>query len=253
MALHYLRWELLNSSWTEQLIDFQDTLPGTLSDVQGKLKGAKGRLALLKEENARFCAPKTRIPTPAPKKKSSLVIPNRETFVSKIPSPKGPCPAPEWSQHLQGSRNNVEPDTSAVQSLEQHGNSPQAQVPAYGGSSAEAVTPEAQLQGHIELEDMSSEVLQLSQEIADQLAATPVADSAKESSESPTSSQPQLMAAPQQSAAPSSPQVAGMGTPQDFTSTFNLEELECSALLGAGMPEEGTSGVLLPHLVPRQS
>ncbi len=53
-------------------------------------KPGKGRLALLKEDNAKFCAPKTRIPTPAPKKKSrALTVPAPPpTFVSKIPSPK---------------------------------------------------------------------------------------------------------------------------------------------------------------------
>ncbi|CAL8467255.1 g6791 [Coccomyxa elongata] len=200
---------------------------------QGKLKGPKGRLALLKEENARFCAPKTRIPTPAPKKKSSLVIPIRDTFVSKIPSPKGPSLAPE------DNRKDVEAETS-LQNPEQDEGSPQVQAPVYGGSSTEAVTPEAQLQRHTDLQDISSDVLQLSQEIADQLAATSVTHPALDAFESPTSSQPPDMDAPQRTTASSSPQVAGMGTPQDFASTFNLEELDCSTLLGADMPEEGT-------------
>ena len=47
---------------------------------------------MLKEDNAKFCAPKTRIPTPAPKKKSrALTVPAlapAPRFVSKIPSPK---------------------------------------------------------------------------------------------------------------------------------------------------------------------
>ncbi len=52
-------------------------------------KPGKGRLALLKEDNAKFSAPKTRIPTPAPKKKSSALTAPVPKFVSKIPSPKG--------------------------------------------------------------------------------------------------------------------------------------------------------------------
>jgi len=44
---------------------------------------------MLKEDNAKFSAPKTRIPTPAPKKKSSAVTVPVPKFVSKIPSPKG--------------------------------------------------------------------------------------------------------------------------------------------------------------------
>ncbi|BDA40456.1 hypothetical protein COCOBI_01-1090 [Coccomyxa sp. Obi] len=211
---------------------------------QGKLKGPKGRLALLKEDNARFCAPKTRIPTPAPKKKPSLVVPIRDTFVSKIPSPKGPCPAPEGSQPLQDNRNDEQAEIS-VQGPEQLGSSPQVQAPAFEGSSTEAVTPDAQLQGHTDLEDISSEVLQLSQEIADQLAATPVAHPAMETSECPTGSQPPDMDVPQRLTEYSSPQVAGMGTPQDFTSTFHLEELDCSTLLGADMPEEETFGSIM--------
>lgn len=219
--------------------------------MQGKLKGPKGRLALLKEENARCCAPKTRIPTPAPKKKSSLVIlnVNRDTFVSKIPSPNGPSPAPGGFQSLQDSAKDAEAETS-VQTPEQDGGSPQVQAPAYGGSTTEAVTPEAQLQGHTDLEDISSDVLQLSQEIADQLAATSVAHPAMDTCESPTCSHPPGMDAPQRTTASSSPQVAGMGTPQDFTNTFNLEELDCSTLLGAGMPEEGTFGESLPLRLP---
>ena len=233
-------------SWrTEQLADYHRHLPENLLVVQGKLKGPKGRLALLKEENARFCAPKTRIPTPAPKKKSSLVIPNRDTFVTKIPSPKGPCPAPEGSELLQDDRQDVEADVSA-RHPEQDVSSPQVQAPVSGGSSTEAVTPEAQLQGHNGMEDIAAEVLQLSQEIADQLAAFPVDYPIMDSSESPNSRQPADMAAPQQSTESSSPQVAGMGTPQDFTSTFNLGELDCSILLPAEWPEAGTFGEWVP-------
>ena len=51
-------------------------------------KPGKGRLAMLKEDNAKFCAPKTRIPTPAPLKKTRAVTVPAPKFVSKIPSPK---------------------------------------------------------------------------------------------------------------------------------------------------------------------
>ena len=51
-------------------------------------KPGKGRLALLKEDNAKFCAPRTRIPTPAPKKKTKAVTVPASTFISRIPSPK---------------------------------------------------------------------------------------------------------------------------------------------------------------------
>ncbi len=43
---------------------------------------------MLKGDEAKFCAPRTRIPTPAPKKKAKPVAVSGPTFVSKIPSPK---------------------------------------------------------------------------------------------------------------------------------------------------------------------
>ena len=51
-------------------------------------KPGKGRLAMLKGDEAKFCAPRTRIPTPAPKKKAKPVAVSGPSFVSKIPSPK---------------------------------------------------------------------------------------------------------------------------------------------------------------------
>ena len=51
-------------------------------------KPGKGRLAMLKGDEAKFCAPRTRIPTPAHKKKAKPVAVSGPTFVSKIPSPK---------------------------------------------------------------------------------------------------------------------------------------------------------------------
>src|SRR5579875_1656301 len=57
--------------------------------AQAKPKAApKSRLAMLKDENARFCAPKTRIPTPAANKRtSSAHAASSNGFVSRIPLP----------------------------------------------------------------------------------------------------------------------------------------------------------------------
>ena len=125
--------------------------------------------------------------------------------------------------------------------------SPQAQGPAFGGcdSNREAVTPEAQLQGHAELEGIASEALQLSQEIANQLASTPPIHtglgSEDDTSQSSGSSQ-QLSISSPQLAASSSPQVAGMGTPLDFTAALNLDEFDSSTLVAASTVEEATFG-----------
>ena len=214
--------------------------------MQGMLKGPKGRLALLREENARFCAPKTRIPTPAPKKKPSQEAPSRGNFVSKIPSPT------TISSTLEGpaTSQNKDEDASSgiVKDKRQQQGSPHAQEPAFGNSDEdrEAVTPEAQVQGHTELEGITSEALQLSEDIATQLACTPAAHAPMSPEEDASVSGQQASMSSPQALAASSPQVAGMGTPLDFTSTLNLEEFDGSTLAVAAAAEEATFGMQLP-------
>ena len=93
-------------------------------------KSGKGRLAMLKEDNARCCAPKTRIPTPAPKKKSRAVaVPAPPpSFVSKIPSPKSPSEmggppsmcTPEADHAAQASDERSDAGAAAVSEVTRH-------------------------------------------------------------------------------------------------------------------------------------
>ena len=83
-------------------------------------KPGKGRLAMLKEDNAKLCAPKTRIPTPAPLKKTRAVTVPAPSFVSKIPSPKnssGGLPSvctPEPDSTAQASEEASDADNGAL-------------------------------------------------------------------------------------------------------------------------------------------
>lgn len=206
--------------------------------LQVKLKGPKGRLALLKDENARFCAPKTRIPTPAPKKKPAVAAPDRSIFVSKIPSPKSSLPSLEGPKDSQVTKADV-----SSQQQQQHGASPQAQAPAFQFD-MEAATPEDPVQGHCGLDEIASDALQLSEEIADHLAATPVAHPEMhmegDELQALAISQEACVDCSTQTEPSSSPQVAGMGTPLDFTSVFNLDDFDSSTLLLGPQADSGT-------------
>ncbi|CAL5227928.1 g10975 [Coccomyxa viridis] len=165
--------------------------------LQARGKPGKGRLAMLKEDNAKFCAPKTRIPTPAPKKKSSAVtVPApAPSFVSKIPSPKSSSET--------------------------------------GGPSS-TCTPEAKQDDTAQESDECSDAEAVSEDIASQLAHTPDIHAL------PTAEVQCEDRALEEAAAPGNAghadAVAGLGTPQDFSSTV------CNAGSPAGSLRPVTAG-----------
>jgi hypothetical protein len=220
--------------------------------LQEKPKGpTKGRLATLRDENARFCAPKTRIPTPAVVK--TVAVTKKYDLVSKIPSPKSASPADGAAAQQEHSAE-ASPDPVSVaakkhtvashlaESKSPSHSSPQACTPAFRpeqdrlGSLSEPYSP---------FDSIASEALQLSEELADQLAATPLHDPLSSTAESQeTVEQPKEGPSVRHGAQEGgSPQVAGFGTPLDFCSALNLDagqqcQETCPNLQhsGAGVP-----------------
>lgn len=203
---------------------------------------------MLKEENARFCAPKTRIPTPAAKK--TVAATQKRDFMSKIPSPRSVSPSdapPKQSQSGGSSEEQVAAvpaqehqhaeaqDTATAELTEE--TSPQMCTAAFRSvvDAADIYSP------YSPFATIATEALQLSQDLASPLGATTQRELLRSTADShDQAAGGHCTHMPQQAA---SPQTAGLGTPLDFSSVLNLEGVPESEEQAAVQPRQSHVGM----------
>jgi hypothetical protein len=195
----------------------------------------KSRLAMLKDENARFCAPKTRIPTPAATRRAPAGG-AAGSFASKIPLPSPRLldtrPVPDLqaplhaktparlTRHPAGTGGPARPDSAG-------GATPIAQ-----GEAGSPSTPE--------FGSIAAEALQLSRE----LSASPAGSS--EDAQSTEAMQGTATGAQEPRSRDGGGAIAGHGTPQDFSAVFDMAAVGRATQEGYDDLTPGGSSALAP-------